>query len=50
MMNRIISIVVTLLLSFAAAAFGGDITIGVSLSLTGKYTEMGNMQQKGFLL
>ena len=49
-MNRIISIVVTLLLSFAAAAFGGDITIGVSLSLTGKYTEMGNMQQKGFLL
>jgi branched-chain amino acid transport system substrate-binding protein len=36
--------------SFSAFSSQKNIKIGVSLSLTGKYSEMGTMQQKGFKL
>lgn len=48
MTGRMISIIAVVVFSLSGYALGGDITIGVSLSLTGKYTEMGKMQQKGF--
>ncbi|NOX33250.1 MAG: amino acid ABC transporter substrate-binding protein [Deltaproteobacteria bacterium] len=50
MASRIILIIAALLLTMSGYAFGSDIAIGMSLSLTGRYAEMGNMQQKGLFL
>ena len=50
MANRFILILSILMICFSGDAFGEEITIGVSYSLTGKYKEMGNMQNKGILL
>ncbi len=50
MIHRIVSLIVVICLSLACHGIASDITIGLSLPLTGKYTELGKMQQKGFLL
>lgn len=50
-MKKIIFLMALILVSYASTVFSQEeIKIGLSLGLTGKYSEMADMQYKGFLL